>query len=66
MTNKDMVRYGQKALISSKSTSGAAGKGLAGAGVGGLALWGVAGLLPFVTLPMLFIAMVVFGLFIME
>jgi hypothetical protein len=61
-----LVREAQKQIVTSKSISGAAGKGMVVAGGSGLALWFVAGLLPFISLPMLLIGMVVFGLFIME
>jgi hypothetical protein len=66
MSNKDLVRYGQKALVSSKSTHGAVGKSLALTGGTGLGLWFVAGLIPFVSLPMLLVAMVVAGIFMWE
>lgn len=50
----------------SKSPSGTAGKGLVVAGGTGLGLWAVAGLIPFVSLPMLLVAMVVLGVFMWE
>lgn len=66
MSNKDLVRYGQKSLLKSESTSGAVGKGLVTTGGVGLSLWLVAGLIPFVSLPMLLVAMVIAGFFMWE
>lgn len=62
----NLVRSTQKAIVHSKSTSGVVGKGLFVVGAGGLGLWFAAGLLPFVTLPMLLVAAVIAGIFIME
>lgn len=53
-------------IVHSKSMSGAAGKGLVVAGGTGLGLWFIAGLIPFVSLPMLLVAMVVAGIFLYE
>jgi hypothetical protein len=49
----DLVKYDD----STKTISKAA----VTVGVGGLALWGVAGVLPFVTLPMLLVLLVILG-----
>lgn len=62
----ELVRMGQKALVSSHSTSGVAGKGLVVAGGTGLVLWFLAGLIPFVSLPMLLVGMVILGFFMWE
>ena len=64
--SNELVRYGQKSLVSSKSTSGAVGKGLAVTGGAGLGLWFVAGLIPFITLPMLLVMMVIAGMLMWE
>jgi hypothetical protein len=64
--SKGLVKYGSKSLMASESTSGAVGKGLAVTGGAGLGLWFVAGLIPFVSLPMLMVFMVIAGLFMWE
>ena len=62
----NIVKAGQKAVLKSDSGSGAAGKALVVTGGTGLGLWFLAGLLPFITLPMLLVAMVVVGFFMWE
>lgn len=55
-----------KGIVHSKSVDGAIGKGLTVAGGTGLGLWFLAGLIPFVNLPMLLVAMVVGGILLWE
>lgn len=62
----NLTKYGSKSLMTGSSTSGSIGRGLAVTGGAGLALWGIAGLIPFVSLPMLMVFMVVAGLFMWE
>jgi hypothetical protein len=64
--SNDLVRSAQKQIVHSKSMSGAAGKSLVVAGGTGLGLWFLAGLIPFVSLPMLLVVMVVGGFFLWE
>lgn len=64
--SNELVKMGQKSIVSSSSNTGAAGKGLAITGGVGLGLWFVAGLLPFISLPMLLVAMVIAGIFMWE
>lgn len=66
MANNTLVKYGQKSLLKSSSTSGAAGKSLVAVGGTGVSLWFIAGLIPFVTLPMIFVALIVAGFFMWE
>lgn len=62
--SNDLVRTGRKALMTSDSDlREKAGKGLVVTGIGGLGLWFLAGMLPFITLPMLLVFAVVAGLF---
>lgn len=62
----NLVRSAQKQIVSSKSLTGAAGKGMVVAGGTGLGLWLVAGLIPFVSLPMLLVVLVIAGVFLWE
>ena len=58
----DLVRYGATAVAKAeKPMSKEIGSTLVGTGVGGLIVMGLAGMLPFVTFPMLLIAMIVVG-----
>ena len=61
-----LVRATQKQIVSSSSVSGGVGKGLTVAGGTGIGLWFLAGLLPFITLPMLFIGMFIVGILMWE
>jgi hypothetical protein len=59
----DLVK-GSKALLAERgegSVGRAVGKSAAVTGVSGLAVWGVAGVLPFITLPMLLVMLVLGG-----
>lgn len=66
MSNKSLVRAGSKAIVQSNSLSGAAGKGMVAAGAGGMGLLALAGVLPFISFPVLCVILIVFGLFIWE
>ena len=61
--SKEIVRAGQTYLAHSNDESlrKDAGKALMGVGAGGFGALFVAGLLPFITLPMILVAMVVLG-----
>ncbi len=62
--SNEMIRYGRNALATDYTSREKVGSGMVKVGAGGLALWGVAAFIPFITLPMLLLAMVVFGLFV--
>lgn len=61
--SKELVKNGQKYLVNSSDQSlrKDVGEFALTTGAGGLVLAGVAWMLPFVTFPMLLIAMVIFG-----
>lgn len=61
-----IVKATQNQIVSSKSVSGGVGKALTATGGIGLGLWLVAGLIPFITLPMLLGTMLVVGIFMWE
>lgn len=58
--SNELVRAGRKALAT-PSLSKEAGRGLALTGVGGLGLWALAGVLPFISLPVLLVLTVLVG-----
>lgn len=60
--SSELVRYGRTALAKTdKPMSQEVGSSLMGMGAGGLVVMGLAGMLPFITFPMLLIAMIVLG-----
>jgi hypothetical protein len=58
----NLAKVGSK-VLATESTRDKVGMEMAKTGVTGLALWFAAGLLPFITLPMILVAMVVVGFF---
>ena len=56
-----LVRATQKHLVSGKSTGETVGRGMVVAGAGGLGLWFLAGLIPWVSLPVLCVLLVAGG-----
>lgn len=62
----NLVKATQKHIVSSNSVSGAAGKGMVVAGAGGIGLWFLAGLIPFVSLPVLCVILVIAGVLLAE
>lgn len=62
----NLVRNAQKTIVHSNSLSGLAGKGMLVGGVGGLSLWLLAGLIPWVSLPILCVLLIGLGLFFYE
>lgn len=65
-TMSNLVKRAQKEIVSSDSLSGAAGKGLVAAGAIGGGLWFVAGLLPFISFPVLLVIVIVLGIALWE
>jgi len=60
--SNELTRYAATAITKSDdSISRSAGKGLMTVGAGGIGLWFLAGMLPFITFPMLLIAAVIGG-----
>ncbi len=58
--SKDLVKVG-RSVLATESARDAAGMNLVKVGGGGLVAMVIAGLLPFVTLPMILVLMVVLG-----
>jgi hypothetical protein len=62
MMSNELQRYARKSLATSDSSLGKDfGRGLAVTGAAGLGFWFLAGLVPFVSLPMLLVLAVVAG-----
>lgn len=60
--SNELMRYTAKSLArDNEPFSRTAGRSLAVAGTSGLALWAVAGVIPFLSLPFLLVALVVAG-----